>query len=443
MAVRATTLTRSSTAHSSSKPTPTPGISRNGTTYSLTTRSTTSNSSSSGSSSSGGGGGSLSASSTFTYHVPTAIIPSAYEPPKTTAPAAAQKAAEKIAAVEDAKPDKSRRFLSTKLWFSNSHFDGESTVFTFASSNSTWGTLFNSLTLGLSAPLCRVYFVELLFEGRRIEGKEEVRAFLEGLRFVQWGQPTSGEELIRWLERQVVYERRRFGFEKLQGNSFAVYLLTLPRLGGSEPDTHPLRKMAEQRYRVLDCVDNIVMLGGMYLIGRRPVYRLAVFEVHPFRLDVVMRSGSTYGPRGPGDPGSWDLCEQARTRGHVHVWAKCFVRLMRVGIMLMLIGAFTRVYGDLCEHGVIMVLNGLSRVFSLLQDSVLTKENQGHGTQGLGIISYHGKLGEASLARQPQELGTDTRLSIARAKRIWGNPAWFPCRFGFGVASRRTGEPLP
>jgi hypothetical protein len=97
-----------------------------------------------------------------------------------------------------------------------------------------------------------------------VEGKEEVRAFLEELRFVQWGQPTSGEGLIRWLERQVVYEKRRFGFEKLQGNSFAVYLLTLPRLGGSDPDTYPLRKMAEQRYRVLDCVDNIVMLGGRF-----------------------------------------------------------------------------------------------------------------------------------------------------------------------------------
>lgn len=259
MAIRAATLSRPSTSHSS-KPTPTPGISRSVTAYSLTPRSTTSNSSSGGSSS--GGGGSLSASATFTYHAPTAIIPSAYEPPQTTAPATAQKAAKSIAAVEDTKPDKSRRFLSTKLWFSNSHYDGENTIFTFSSSNSTWGTLFNSLTLGLSAPLCRVYFVELLFEGRRVEGKEEVRAFLEGLRFVQRGQQTSGEELIRWLERQVVYERRRFGFEKLQGNSFAVYLLTMPRLGGSEPNTYPLRKIAEQRYRVLDCVDNIVMLGG-------------------------------------------------------------------------------------------------------------------------------------------------------------------------------------
>lgn len=179
--------------------------------------------------------------------------------------------------MEDTKPDKSRRFLSTKLWFSNSHCDGENTIFTFSSSNSAWGTIFNSLTLGLSAPLCRVYFVEMLFEGRRIEGKEEVRAFLEGLRFVQRGQQTSGEELIRWLERQVVYERRRFGFEKLQGNSFAVYLLTLPRLGGNEPDTYPLRKIAEQRYRVLDCVDNIVMLGGRVcssITGSWGVWRL-------------------------------------------------------------------------------------------------------------------------------------------------------------------------
>jgi len=74
-----------------------------------------------------------------------------------------------------------------------------------------------------------------------------------------------------------VYERRRFGFEKLQGNSFAVYLLTLPRLGGSEPDTYPLRKAAEQRYRVLDCVDNIVMLGGRVcssITGSWRVWRL-------------------------------------------------------------------------------------------------------------------------------------------------------------------------
>ncbi|KAG0135261.1 hypothetical protein HOY82DRAFT_159986 [Tuber indicum] len=263
--VRTATLSRSSSTPSfSSKPTPVPGISRNGTTYSLTPRSATTTSSSSSSSGGSGGGGSLSASATFTYHAPTAIIPSAYEPPQTTTPATARKVEESIAAVEDTKPDKSRRFLSTKLWFSSSHYDGESTTFTFTSSNSTWGTLFNSLTLGLSAPLCRVYFVELLFEGRRVEGKEEVRAFLEELRFVQWGQPTSGEELIRWLERQVVYEKRKFGFEKLQGNSFAVYLLTLPRLGGSDPDTYPLRKMAEQRYRVLDCVDNIVMLGGRF-----------------------------------------------------------------------------------------------------------------------------------------------------------------------------------
>jgi hypothetical protein len=168
-------------------------------------------------------------------------------------PVPAQKAAETISAIEQPSPDKSRRFLSSKLRFSRNARAGgmgRDTLFTFTSANSTLATVFNSLTLGLSAPLCRVYFVEVLFEDRVLADEADVGRFLKDeLGFCE-ATTTTGEELVRWLDAQMVCERRRFGFEKLQGNSFAVYLLTVPRLGGSEPDTVPLRQLAEKRYKV-------------------------------------------------------------------------------------------------------------------------------------------------------------------------------------------------
>lgn len=225
-------------------PPPIPGaLPRTTTTYSITQRSTFSISDPSQA---------LPTSSTsFAYHTPTAPIPTAYEPIFKTASAPTQRAAETVAAAEGVKPDKSKRFLSTKLYFSGSSYDGKNTVFTFTSTNRTWGTVFNSLTLGLSAPLCRVYFVEILFEGRQITDQDNIRAFLEkNFGFSKMGTPITGENIIRWLEHQEQSELRGFGFEKLQGNSFAVYLLTIPVLGGGVPDTIPLRKSAERRYKV-------------------------------------------------------------------------------------------------------------------------------------------------------------------------------------------------
>lgn len=92
----------------------------------------------------------------------------------------------------------------------------------------------------------------MLFEDRVLESEKDVEMFLrEELGFGgTTATTTTGEKLVRWLDVQMVCERRRFGFEKLQGNSFAVYLLTVPRLGGSEPDTVPLRQLAEKRYKV-------------------------------------------------------------------------------------------------------------------------------------------------------------------------------------------------
>lgn len=238
-------MARSQTFPRYAPPTPpAPGaLSRTTTTYSITQRSTFSASDPSQTLPTG--------STSFAYHTPIAPIPTAFEPIFKTAPATVQRAAETVAATEETKPDKSKRFLSTKLYFSGSSCDGKNTIFTFASTNRTWGTVFNSLTLGLSAPLCRVYFVEILFEDQQIVGQESVESFLEkNLGFSKMGAPVTGENIVRWLEYQELNELRGFGFEKLQGNSFAVYLLTIPVLGGSIPDTIPLRKRAERRYKV-------------------------------------------------------------------------------------------------------------------------------------------------------------------------------------------------
>lgn len=91
----------------------------------------------------------------------------------------------------------------------------------------------------------------MLFEGCRIVSQEDVNHFLEKtFDLAKPGASTTGEDMVRWLEFQKMNELRGFGFEKLQGNSFSVYLLTIPALGGAVPDTIPLRKSAERSYRV-------------------------------------------------------------------------------------------------------------------------------------------------------------------------------------------------
>jgi hypothetical protein len=204
----------------------------------------------------------------LSYHAPSAPIHAAFEPVASTAPTAAEEALETMRRVEETRADKSKRFLSSKLYYSGSEIEGGATFFTFTSSNSTWATVCNGITFGLSAPLCRVYFVEIMFQDQIISGEERIRQFLEHeLGFIKSGEPTTGEELVRWLEYQQKNEMRRFGFEKIQGNSFAVYLVTMPKLSGRVVDTAPLRRRTERRYKVLDGVDNVIMLGGRVWIS--------------------------------------------------------------------------------------------------------------------------------------------------------------------------------
>ncbi|KAI5783690.1 hypothetical protein EDC01DRAFT_217452 [Geopyxis carbonaria] len=242
-------------------PQPQPGIGRSTTTYSLTPRSAPT--------------GVIPANDAFTYHTTAAPINPAFSPPSTTARASAENAVRALVAVEESRPERSKRFLSSRLWLSSHAVADGHTFLTFSSSHSNLATAFNGLTFGLSAPLCRVYYVELMFEDRMLPENDEgaLKNFLEHeLGFVKHGQATTGEEFVRWLEFQRENERRECAFEKHQGNSFAVYLVTVPRLaGGSVGEVEAeggaagvLKRRAEKRYRALDVADNVIMLGGRF-----------------------------------------------------------------------------------------------------------------------------------------------------------------------------------
>jgi hypothetical protein len=102
------------------------------------------------------------------------------------------------------------RFLSTTLHSSRNSpaGAGKGTLFTFTSTGSTLETVYNTLTLGLSVPLCKVYFVELPLEYRILNSKSEAK-LISFLRDVlgfcnnksrgKTTMTTMGEGFVRWL----------------------------------------------------------------------------------------------------------------------------------------------------------------------------------------------------------------------------------------------------
>lgn len=102
-----------------------------------------------------------------------------------------------------------------------------------------------------------------MLEGRVLQEGDDVNRFLrESFGFINSNESTTGGELVRWLNYQQRVERKVVSFEKLQGNSFAVYCVTIPPSGCIMPDPTALRECAIRKYRYLDGVDNVLMLGG-------------------------------------------------------------------------------------------------------------------------------------------------------------------------------------
>ncbi|KAF8473586.1 hypothetical protein BDZ91DRAFT_715014 [Kalaharituber pfeilii] len=193
-------------------------------------------------------------------------IPLAFEPLQPKVVPSVVRAAGRVALAGKLKPDRSKRFLSSKLYFSAIETNGKDTFITLTSSNSTWGTLCNSLTLGFTAPLCRVYFVEIMIQDRVIrEGSIEAANFLRReFGFRSHEDSITGEELAYWLEAQQRWEFKTVSFEKMQGNCFAVYCITVPGWSSSIPDSTVLRERVSKRYQILDGFDSVLMLLGRF-----------------------------------------------------------------------------------------------------------------------------------------------------------------------------------
>lgn len=195
--------------------------------------------------------------------------PGAKTSPTTTTTLTPKALSKLLRTVTPPRPDRSKRFLASKFYFSSLETTGNSTFLTLTSSNLTWGTLCNSLTLGLTAPLCRVYFVELLLQDRVLPaGSPEAADFLHrefgfGVDSAQESCIT-GETLALWLEGQQSWEGRTVSFEKMQGNCFAVYCVAVPRWSATAPDGLALRRRAAKRYQVLDGFDSVLMLMGRF-----------------------------------------------------------------------------------------------------------------------------------------------------------------------------------
>ncbi|KAF8417137.1 hypothetical protein EV426DRAFT_701000 [Tirmania nivea] len=169
-----------------------------------------------------------------------------------------------VRTVEAQKPERSKRFLNSKLYFSSIENNGKDTFITLTSSNLTWGTICNSLTLGLTAPLCRVYFIELLFQDRIIhEGSREAADFLHReFGFKTQGDSITGEGLAHWFEGQQRWEYKNVSFEKMQGNCFAVYCIAVPNWSATAPDAVTVRERVAKRYEVFDEFDSVLMMMG-------------------------------------------------------------------------------------------------------------------------------------------------------------------------------------
>ena len=196
----------------------------------------------------------------------TSSIPLPFEPLQAKAPVAPKAMQRLVSAVEARKPERSRRFLNSKLYFSSIENNGKDTFVSLTSSNSTWATICNSLTLGLTAPLCRVYFVELLFQDRIIhQGSREAADFLRReFGFKTDGDSITGEGLAHWLEGQQRWEYKSVSFEKMQGNCYAVYCIAVPNWSATAPDAVTLRERAMMKYEVLDGFDSVLMMMGRF-----------------------------------------------------------------------------------------------------------------------------------------------------------------------------------
>lgn len=196
----------------------------------------------------------------------TSSVPLPFEPLRAKAPVRPKTMERHVRTVEARKPEHSKRFLNSKFYFSSIENNGKDTFVTLISSNSTWGTICNSLTLGLTAPLCRVYFIELLFQDLIIhEGSREAADFLcREFGFKSQEDSVTGEELAHWLVGQQRWEYKNVSFEKMQGNCFAVYCIAVPNWSATAPDAVTVREMAVKKYEVLDGFDSVLMMGRFH-----------------------------------------------------------------------------------------------------------------------------------------------------------------------------------
>ncbi|RPB29259.1 hypothetical protein L211DRAFT_845249 [Terfezia boudieri ATCC MYA-4762] len=196
----------------------------------------------------------------------TSSIPLPFEPLRTKAPVPPKTMEMLVRAVASRKPERSKRFLNSKLYFSSIENNGKDTFVTLTSSNSTWGTICNSLTLGLTAPLCRVYFIELLFQDRIIhKGSREAADFLRReFGFKTQEDSIMGEGLAHWLEGQQRWEYKNVSFEKMQGNCFAVYCIAVPNWSATAPDAVTMRERVAKKYEILDGFDSVLMMMGRF-----------------------------------------------------------------------------------------------------------------------------------------------------------------------------------
>ncbi|KAI5808497.1 hypothetical protein DFH27DRAFT_521945 [Peziza echinospora] len=201
-------------------------------------------------------------SSTATLSASHSGLPLPYE---TLSAPTTNRIVEKLGQASKLKADRSKRFLNSKLSYSSIATNGKDTFLTLTSSNSTWGTVCNSITLGFSAPLCRVYYVEIMFQDKLIHDGEELEDFLlQRLGFKSRHDTITGEDLAKWLDLQSKQEFKTVSFEKLQGNCFAVYCITIPSWRSAIPDALALRARTSKKYQILDGFDSVLMLMGRF-----------------------------------------------------------------------------------------------------------------------------------------------------------------------------------